>query len=101
MSANNSNGFTLRVAAGTTDAILATDDVVMYTGGAAKAVSLPAASVQRGKVYHLSNRGVGDATVTPASGTVNGAATLVVAAGTAAAPTISKIISDGTNWFTF
>lgn len=101
MSALNSNGLTLRTAAGTTDAILATDDVVMYTNAAAKTASMPAASVQLGKVYRVSNRNTGTVTITPASGTINGAANLVVAAGTAAAPVLANLISDGTNWFTF
>lgn len=101
MSAWNSNGLTVRTAAGTTDAVLATDDVVIYTNTAAKAVSIPAGSVQYGKVYYFSNQNTGAITITPASGTINGTATATVAAGAAGAPIVAKIVSDGTNWFTF
>jgi hypothetical protein len=101
MSALNSNGLTIRLVAGTTDTILATDDVVVYTGTAAKAVALPAATVQKGKVYRFSNQNTGAVTITPASGTIDGAATQTVAAGAAGAPIVRGLISDGTNWFTF
>lgn len=97
MAAWNSNGLTVRTATGTTDTILGTDDVIVYTNTAAKAVSLPSSAArQPGKVYHLVNRAAGAVTVTPASGTIDGAATLVVAATTGRA----VIVNDGTNWIT-
>lgn len=101
MSAWNSNGLTVRSVTGTTDTVLATDDVVIYTNTGAKAVALPAASVQLGKVYHFSNQATGVVTITPASGTIDGAATQTVAAGAAGAPVVRKLVSNGTNWFTF
>lgn len=97
MAAWNSNGLTVRTATGTVDTVLATDDVIVYSNTAAKAVSLPAeAARQPGKVYFFSNQATGAVTITPASGTIDGAATLVVAATTGRA----QIVSDGTNWFT-
>lgn len=97
MSANNSNGLTVNTVTTTTDAIDATDDVVIYTNTSAKTATLPAvASVPKGKVYHISNQATGAVTVSPAAGTIDGAATLVVAATTGRA----TLISDGSNWFT-
>lgn len=97
MAAWNSNGLTVRTVTGTVDTVLATDDVIVYTNTAAKAVALPAdAARQPGKVYFFSNQAAGAATITPASGTIDGAATLAVAATSGRA----QIVSDGTNWFT-
>jgi len=102
MSAWNSNGLTVRTTAATTDTILATDDVIVYTAGTAKAVSLPSAAlstVQLGKVYRIVNAGAGALTITPTAGTIDGAATRVMAtAPTAGTPGCQQIVSDGTNW---
>lgn len=95
MSANNSNGLTVTSVAGTAYAVLATDDFVAFTNTSAKTATLPAvASVPRGKIYHLANTATGTVTVSPAAGTIDGAATLVLAATSGRA----TLISDGTNW---
>lgn len=100
MSANNSNGLTVVTVTGTTDTIDATDDIVIYTNTAAKTATLPAvASVPKGKVYRFSNQATGTVTITPAAGTINGAANVVLAAGAAGAPTVLGLVSDGANWF--
>lgn len=44
------------------------------------------------------NQGAGTQTITPATSTIGGAATYVLAAGTAAAPKCVGIVSDGTNY---
>lgn len=104
MSAMNSNGLTVRTTAATTDTILATDDVCVYTAGTAKAVALPNAAlstVQLGKVYRIVNAGAGALTITPAAGTIDGAATRVmVTAPTNGTPGTQIVVSDGTNWRT-
>jgi hypothetical protein len=101
MSAWNSNGLTVRIATATGDTIALTDDVVIYTNSAAKGAAITGVSdarVQLGKVYHFVNANTGAVTITPASGTIDGAATKVLVAGTAAAPTTLRIINDGTMW---
>lgn len=103
MSAWNSNGLTVRTTAATTDTVLATDDVIVYTAGTAKTAALPNAaltgSVQPGKVYRFVNAGAGTVTITPAAGTIDGGANKVMAtAPTAATPGTLMIVSDGTNW---
>lgn len=102
MSAWNSNGLTVRLAATSPDAILLTDDVVIYTGTGAKAVSIPAASsssVQLGKVYRITNTNTGAVTITPASGQIDGAGTSTLAAG-GTAISCRTLVSDGTQWRT-
>jgi hypothetical protein len=97
LSAWNSNGLTVNTVTTTTDAIDPTDDVIIYTNTAAKTATLPAvATVPKGKVYHISNQATGTVTISPAAGTIDGAATLVVAATTGRA----TLVSDGANWFT-
>lgn len=99
MAAWNSNGLTTRTVTGTSDVLLFTDDVVIYTNTAAKSVAISGSNdsrLQKGKVYFLSNQATGDITVTPASGTIDGAATLTVVATTGRA----QLVFDGTNWFT-
>lgn len=46
----------------------------------------------------LCNQGAGSQTITPTTSTIGGAATYVLAAGTAAAPKCVGIVSDGTNY---
>ncbi len=102
MAAWNSNGLTVRLAASAPDSVLLTDDVVIYTGTGAKAVSLPAAnspSVQLGKVYRFTNTNTGAVTLTPAAGQIDGAATSTIAAG-GTAISCRTIVSDGTQWRT-
>jgi hypothetical protein len=102
MSAWNSNGHTTRVATGTTDTVLFTDDVVIYTATSAKAVAIMSASnasLQKGKVFRFTNTGAGAVTLTPASGQIDGGATKVIAAGGTAISCLT-LISDGTMWRT-
>lgn len=104
MSAWNANGLTVRTVTTTGDTVLYTDDVILYTNTAAKAAAIQAAANvanQPGKVYHFSNGATGTLTITPASGTIDGAATKVIAAGTAAAPVCASIVATPTGWVTF
>jgi hypothetical protein len=55
------------------------------------------ATLGAGWATEVCNQGAGTQTITPASGTIGGAATYVLAAGTAAAPKCAGIVSDGTN----
>jgi hypothetical protein len=75
-----------RVVAGTTDTILNTDrnNRVAYNSATAVAVSLPtagSAGFAGGFNTRLSNQNTGTVTVTPATGTINGNATLVMLEG--------------------
>jgi hypothetical protein len=87
-----------RSVAGTSDTLAATDlgYVVTYSNAAAVAVSLAqagTASLYDGWAAWVQNTGVGTVTITPATSTVNGVATLVLAANMGA-----FIWSDGTNY---
>lgn len=102
MSANNSNGLTVRTITGTTGTVQATDDVIVFTGTGAKTVSIPAAaSAQRGKVYVFSNQNTGALTIS-STGQIDGQSTRVIpaAAGTPLVPATASLVFDGTNWFT-
>lgn len=102
MASWNSNGFTVRPVTALTDAVLLTDDIILYTGAGAKAVSIPAASsssLMTGKVYHFANSNTGAVTITPASGQIDGGATKSIAAGGTAISTLT-LCSDGTQWRT-
>jgi len=104
MSAWNSNGHTFRLVTTTGDVVTLQDDVIAYSNTGAKAAAMLAATnplVQLGKVYHFSNGNTGTLTLTPASGTIDGAATKVIAAGTAAAPVCASIIATAGGWVTF
>lgn len=98
MSGFDNTSWTTRTATGTTDTLLATDYVVIYTNTSAKTVNLPAAATtQPGRAYIVINGAAGAITV-DASGseTINGATTLAVTATTGRA----HLISDGTQWWT-
>lgn len=72
--------------------------LVSPTGGSI-VITVPAASsVQPGRSFIVRRdaTATNTVTVTPASGTINGAANLVLAAG---AISSAEIYSDGTNWF--
>lgn len=72
---------------------------IVHTATSAIAESLPAASTTgflAGKAYLEINVGSGTETITPASGNINNAATLVLTTGES-----GYIISDGTNWWAF
>lgn len=51
-----------------------------------------------GWYVNVCNQGAGTQTITPATSTIGGAATYVLAAGSAAAPVCVSIVSDGTNY---
>lgn len=96
MSGFDNTSFTTRTTAATTDTLTATDSVVIYTAATAKAVTVPSgALIQPGRQYAVINTAAGAVTLTPAAGTINGAANLAVTASTGRA----YIVSDGTNWF--
>lgn len=104
MSAWNANGLTFRAVTTTGDTVALTDDVIIYSNTGAKAAAMLAATnplVQPGKVYHFSNGAIGTLTLTPASGTIDGGATKIIAAGTAAAPTCASVIATSAGWVTY
>lgn len=86
---------------GTTYTVLNTDraKLVTHSNGSAIAVTLPqagaASEFQAGWFYDTQNLGVGLVTITPATSTVDGAATITVPTGQGV-----RIVSDGTNYFT-
>ncbi len=84
---------------GTTYTVLATDwgKLLTFSNGSAVAVTLPQANsttFANGWWVSVVNLGVGAATITPTTSTIQGAATLVLATGEGA-----TIYSDGTNYF--
>ena len=101
MSGFDNTSFTVRTVTGTTDTLTATDSVVIYTSTSAKAVAIPAVSaLTPGRRFTVVNTAAGALTLTPAGATINGAATFVTPAGTAAGAGRTTFINDGTNWFT-
>lgn len=103
MSGLDNTSYTVRTASGTTDTLLATDSVVIYTNSAAKTVTLPpVATTQPGRVYRIICQNTGVATLDGSgSETINGATTFAMTAGTVGGVTgRCAIISDGTQWFT-
>lgn len=71
------------------------DCVLVVTGASASSVGLP--SPVAGRVYVIKNRSSGLITLGPLSGsaTIDGNATITIAATTG----VAQVISDGTNWF--
>lgn len=102
MSGFDNSSYTVRTTALATDTLLNTDFFVIYTNATAKSVSIPAiSSLTPGRVFAIVNTAAGAITVTPAGGAlVNGAATFVTPAGTAAGAGRTWFVNDGTNWFT-
>lgn len=101
MSGLDNTSYTVRTVTGTTATLTANDYVLILTSASAKTVNVPAASaVIPGRVYTVINTAANTATITPASGTINGAATFVTPAGTAAGAGRTTIVSDGTTWWT-
>lgn len=98
MSGMDNTSFTTRTATGTTDTLLQTDSIVIYTNAAAKTCNLPsAAAVPPGRRYVVINTATGAITVDPfGAETINGAATLAVTASTGRA----DFVSNGSAWFT-
>jgi len=75
--------------------LLVSDLYHQFMASNAANLTLPAANgVPSGAFYDIFNTGASNATVTPAAGTINGAANLVLAqyAG-------KRVFSDGTNWW--
>jgi hypothetical protein len=103
MSGFDDTSFTTTTVTGVTYTVTASDYVVILTNSATKTVNLPAvATTQPGRVYQFICTNTGAATIDGnASETINGAATLVMTAGTVGGITgRCTIISDGTQWFT-
>lgn len=97
MSGLDNTSFTTRTVTGTSDTLLNTDSVVIYTNTSAKSIAVPAISaLTPGRLFTVINTATGAATITPAGGAlIDGAATYVVPA------TLGRVqfLNDGTNWF--
>lgn len=94
---NNFNGG-VNAQSGTSYAFLTTDEnkLTTFNNASATAVTLSQATTAGftvGAVFDVFNRGAGAVTITPATSTINGAATLVLAQNQGA-----EIVSDGTNY---
>jgi hypothetical protein len=76
----------------TTYAMVDADDIVLCTSGTF-AVTLPAVAGSR-RPRTVKNAGSGTITLTPASGTIDGLATIAIAPGDAL-----TVVTNGTNWF--
>lgn len=101
MSGYDNVSYTVRTTALATDTLLNTDFFVIYTNATAKTVTIPAiSSLTPGRIFALVNTAAGAITVTPTGATVNGAATFVTPAGTAAGAGRTWFVNDGVNWFT-
>lgn len=101
MSGFDNTSFTVRTTALATDTLTAQDYFVIYTNATAKTVTVPAISaLTPGRVFAIINTAAGAITITPTGALINGAATFVTPAGTAAGAGRTWIANDGTNWFT-
>lgn len=71
------------------------EKLITFLNSAAVAVTIPAAKVAFGSGWRCGaqNKGAGTVTITPAAGTINGAANLALATGRGCV-----LVSDGTNW---
>lgn len=95
---NTTNAVPRATVTGTTDDVLAADacTIVSYNNASGVAVTAPSASAAgftQGFYATLKNKGAGNVTVTPSSGTINGTASFVIVQNTGCG-----IYSDGTNW---
>lgn len=100
MSGLDNTSYTVRTDATTTPSLSANDYVLVLTNTSAKVVTVPAASAVPGRTYIVVNTAAGAATLTPVSGNINGAATFVTPAGTAAGAGRTTFISTGSTWWT-
>ncbi len=94
---DNTSQTTRAIVASATGATLSANDyVLIVTGGAtAQAVAIgSAASAIPGRQYSVVNASGGTTTITPSSGTIDGAASLAVPTSTAV-----TVIANGTNWY--
>jgi len=98
MSGNDNTSETTRTSAVTTT--MTNNDLDLLVLGAAGpvVVNLPAvAGIQPGRPYSvLKDAAAQTVTITPAAGTINGAATLVLASGAFHG---AVLVTDGSNWF--
>lgn len=87
--------FTADARTGTTEALTSADcgQAVTFSNASAVAVSLPASPLADGCTIAVKNIGAGDVTITPASGTISGAVSVVMSTGEN-----SWITSNGTNY---
>lgn len=100
MSGLDNTSYTVRAASGATT-LTANDSVLLCTPTASFTVTVPAgSSVQPGRTYVVRQSAVSgnQVTLAPASGLIDGVATLVVGAVNTIASL--RIVTDGTNWFT-
>lgn len=100
MSGLDNTSYTVRTAAAATT-LTSNDSVLLCTPTASFTVTVPAgSSVQPGRVYVVRQSAVSgnQVTLAPATGTIDGVATLVVGAVNTIASL--RIVTDGTNWFT-
>ena len=73
-------------------------NLVNLSNGSNQIPTIPSgATLGAGWFTEACNQGAGTQTITPASGTIGGASTYVLAAGTAAGPKCVGIVSDGAN----
>lgn len=77
-------------------AALTTDDVIFANPGGAQTITLPAASAGRRITVKRVNNSANVVTVSPASGTIDGGASIALAGGGYDAVTV---VCDGTNWW--
>lgn len=99
MSGLDNTSFTTRSVTATTT-LTANDFVLLCDpAGGAITVTVPTASgIQPGRPYYIRSTGTTNAvTISPASGTIDGAASISLAS---AAKHGVQIVNDGTNWFT-
>lgn len=82
-------------ATGSAYTFLASDcgKLVVFSDGTPRAPSLPSASFVAGNFINIENAGAGAETITPTTGTIGGAATLVLQLGQGV-----SVAFDGTNW---
>src|SRR5882672_1013565 len=77
----NIGGVDARTTATETVALASQGKLVTFTNAGAIAVSLTSSAVAAGYMVAVADLGVGTATITPSSGTIDGAATLAITTG--------------------
>ena len=97
MSGLDDTSWTYRASTTTPNVLTNQDYYLNVTSASAAAVALPSGLTQQpGRIYTVYNGGAGTTTVTPATGSVDGAGSTTLV-GT---PHAKSFITDGTNWFT-
>ena len=99
MSGYDNTSETVRTTAGSTTLTNNDYDLLVLSATGAVTVTVPAgSSVQPGRFYRIYKDAAAQTiTISPASGTIDGASSTTLASGAAHA---KGIITDGTNWFT-